>query len=53
MNRTGQPYDQQYCWMVRWSAAGKIVQVRAYIDGLIVNTGLKEDEKLLREGKIQ
>lgn len=50
---TGQLYNQEYCWNLRWNKDRKVVQVRAYLDGVIIENGLVHNEKLLKEGKIK
>ena len=49
----GQPYNQEYCWVLRWNQDRKVVQVRAYLDGVIIQNGLEHNERLLKEGKIK
>jgi len=49
--KDGQSYDQKYCWILRWNKEGKVVQVRAYLDGVIIQNGLEANEKLLKEEK--
>lgn len=40
----GMIYDNTYSWSTRWKE-GKIVEVRAYLDGLLLNRALAENEK--------
>ncbi|KAI0968976.1 hypothetical protein F4678DRAFT_440556 [Xylaria arbuscula] len=42
--KNGKPYNNIYSWSTRWKD-GKIVEVRAYLDGLILNRALEENEK--------
>ncbi|KAF2233128.1 hypothetical protein EV356DRAFT_560098 [Viridothelium virens] len=35
--KNGIPYPQQYCWLLRFDEHGIIVQVRAYVDSVLVN----------------
>ncbi|KAG8411250.1 hypothetical protein J3459_016462 [Metarhizium acridum] len=32
---TGQPYDNEYAWLMRWNDEGKIVEVRSYFDTML------------------
>ncbi|KAI8959775.1 hypothetical protein F5Y11DRAFT_289991 [Daldinia sp. FL1419] len=41
--KNGLKYDNTYSWSTRWQD-GKIVQVRAYLDGLLLNRALAENE---------
>ncbi|KAI1483969.1 hypothetical protein F4774DRAFT_364149 [Daldinia eschscholtzii] len=41
--KNGLVYNNTYSWSTRWQN-GKIVQVRAYLDGLILNRALAENE---------
>lgn len=36
-------YDNTYSWSTRWEN-GMIVEVRAYLDGLLLNRALEENE---------
>lgn len=36
-------YDNTYSWSTRWKD-GMIVEVRAYLDGLLLNRALSENE---------
>ncbi len=39
----GKPFDNRYCWMVRFSN-GTIVEVRAYLDSALVQRLIDENE---------
>ena len=39
----GKPFDNKYCWMVRFSE-GTIVEVRAYLDSALVQRLIEENE---------
>ncbi|KUI69007.1 hypothetical protein VM1G_04337 [Cytospora mali] len=41
--KNGMVYDNTYSWSTRWDD-GKIVEVRAYLDGLLLNKALSENE---------
>ncbi|KAI1335923.1 hypothetical protein F5Y15DRAFT_419380 [Xylariaceae sp. FL0016] len=41
--KNGMKYDNTYSWSTRWED-GKIVEVRAYLDGLLLNRALQENE---------
>ncbi|KAI1179134.1 hypothetical protein F4777DRAFT_575166 [Nemania sp. FL0916] len=41
--KNGKPYNNTYSWSTRWKD-GKIVEVRAYLDGLMLNRALEENE---------
>ncbi|KAI0887454.1 uncharacterized protein GGS22DRAFT_198738 [Annulohypoxylon maeteangense] len=41
--KNGLVYDQTYSWSTRWKD-GKIVEVRTYMDGLLLNKALAENE---------
>ncbi|KAI2466591.1 hypothetical protein F4781DRAFT_349824 [Annulohypoxylon bovei var. microspora] len=43
--KNGLVYDQTYSWSTRWND-GKIVEVRTYMDGLLLNKALAENENL-------
>jgi ketosteroid isomerase-like protein len=32
---TGEPYDNEYAWLMRWNGDGKIVEIRSYFDTLL------------------
>lgn len=38
-------YDNTYSWSTRWDG-GKIIEVRAYLDGLLLNQALTENENM-------
>src|SRR5215213_7060346 len=40
---TGKPFDNRYCWIVRFSE-GTIVEVRAYLDSALVRRLIEENE---------
>ncbi|KAI8631876.1 hypothetical protein F5Y19DRAFT_472760 [Xylariaceae sp. FL1651] len=42
--KNGKPYNNKYSWTTRWKD-GKIVEVRAYLDGLTLNQTLEENGK--------
>lgn len=41
--RTGRPFNNTYCWVVRF-LEGEIVEVRAYVDSALVQLVLDENE---------
>ncbi|KAF4618381.1 hypothetical protein G7Y89_g14921 [Cudoniella acicularis] len=41
--KNGLKYDQAYSWSTRWKD-DKIVEVRAYLDGVLLNRALEENE---------
>jgi len=42
--KNGMIYNNTYSWSTRWED-GKIVEVRAYLDGLLLNRALAENDK--------
>jgi ketosteroid isomerase-like protein len=40
----GRPYDQRYCWITRF-VDGLIVEVRAYLDSVLVQQVIDENER--------
>ena len=40
--KNGLVYDQKYCWVTRWKE-GKIVEVRAFLDGELLDRALREN----------
>lgn len=32
---TGEPYDNEYVWLMRWNDEGKIVEIRSYFDTML------------------
>ncbi|KAI1417784.1 hypothetical protein F5Y13DRAFT_151844 [Hypoxylon sp. FL1857] len=41
--KNGMAYDQRYSWSTRWEG-DKIVEIRNYMDGLLLNRALAENE---------
>ncbi|KAL6852524.1 hypothetical protein ACO1O0_007070 [Amphichorda felina] len=33
--KTGEPYNNEYVWLMRWNDHGKIVEIRSYFDSLM------------------
>jgi len=42
--KNGTPYHQSYAWFIKFDRAGKVVQVKAYLDTGLIDRGLKENE---------
>lgn len=43
MAKNGKPFDNTYCWVVRF-ADGVIIEVRAYVDSVVVQRVIDENE---------
>ena len=41
--KSGKPFDNKYCWVVRYDEKGMVVQVRAYLDGELVNETIRKN----------
>ncbi|KAM5383583.1 hypothetical protein ACJZ2D_002032 [Fusarium nematophilum] len=44
--KSGKPYYNRYCLVVRWNDEGKVVQVRDYLDMTVIAEVWKEAEEL-------
>jgi len=40
----GKPFNNSYCWIVRFDKSGTIVEVRAYVDSALVQRLIDENE---------
>ena len=41
--KSGKPFDNKYAWIVRYNDEGVIDEVRAYLDGHLVNEAINEN----------
>jgi len=42
--KNGSPFDNKYCWIVGYNEKGIVEAVRAYLDGILVNQAINENE---------
>ncbi|KEY70563.1 hypothetical protein S7711_02717 [Stachybotrys chartarum IBT 7711] len=46
VRKNGKRYDNEYLWLTRWDAQGKIVEIRSYFDTML-------SEQVLQEGDVE
>ena len=44
VQKSGKKFDNEYCWVVGYDEEGVITSVRAYLDGVLVNQTINENE---------